>query len=99
MEAVFQHFVLLTILLTLFFYNAGAIHKGLLLARPTDINACLVSILKGEDSGNAGSIDRAASDKYAIDNNLKEMFKNLMADVVRAREDDPVAYLIKKLSA
>jgi len=27
------------------------------------------------------------------------MFKNLMADVVKAREDDPVAYLIKKLSA
>ena len=68
------------------------------MARPTDINACLVSILKGEEQGGNG-IDRAASDKYAQDNNLKEMFKNLMADVVKAREDDPVAYLIKKLSA
>ena len=73
--------------------------RGLLLTRPTDINACIVSILKGEDSGSAGSIDRAAADKYAEENNLKNMFKDLMADVVKAQEDDPAAYIIKKLSS
>ena len=41
--------------------NLGEAHEGLLLTRPTDINACIVSILKGEDSGSAGSIDRAAA--------------------------------------
>eukprot|EP00944_MAST-04C_sp_MAST-4C-sp1_P002672 g2672.t1 len=73
--------------------------RGLLLTRPTDINACIVSILKGEDNGSAGSIDRAAADKYAEENNLKNMFKDLMADVVKAQEDDPAAYIIKKLSS
>ena len=59
----------------------------------------IVSVLKGEDSGSAGSIDRAAADKYAEENNLKSMFKDLMADVVKAQEDDPEAYIIKKLSS
>ena len=46
--------------------------RGLLLTRPTDINAH-VSILKGEDNGSAGSIDRAAADKYAEENNEKHV--------------------------
>ena len=72
--------------------------RALLLARPDDHKAFIVSFLQTGKCESAG-IDRKLSDAYATEKDLKNFFKDLMAGLVKERPEDPSSYIVSKLQA
>ena len=70
--------------------------RALLLARPDDHKAFIVSFLQTGNCESAG-INRQLSDAYSEEKGLKSFFKDLISGLVKERPEDPSSYIVTKL--